>query len=85
MARSLKKKLTRFDLERPIETVQDFDRILIACFQAKNSLTRQKGFSPEQIVLGKSKRPPASLTSDDDAVSHSLAAWREDVEKVDTD
>jgi hypothetical protein len=70
----IKRMLTRFDLERPIETIQDFDRILIACFQAKNSLTRQKGFSPEQIVLGKSKRLPASLTSDDDAVSHSLAA-----------
>ena len=66
--------LTRFDLDRPIETVQDFDRVLLACFQAKNSLTRQQGFSPEQIVLGKSKRLPASLTSDDDAVSHSLAA-----------
>ena len=70
----IKRMLTRFDLDRPIETIQDFDRVLLACFQAKNSLTRQQGFSPEQIVLGKSKRLPASLTSDDDAVSHSLAA-----------
>ena len=73
----IKRMLTRFDLKRPIETVQDFDRILLACFKAKNSLSRQKGFSPEQIVLGKSGRLPASLTSDENAVSHSLAASEE--------
>eukprot|EP00435_Cladocopium_sp_Y103_P041880 s782_g11.t1 len=69
----IKRMLTRCDLERPIESLQDFDQTLLACFQAKNSLMRQKGFSPEQIVLGKSRKIPASLTSDESAVSHELA------------
>ena len=56
--------LSRFDLERPIENEQDFDRILLSCLQAKNSLTRQHGFAPEQIVLGKAMGLPGSLVSD---------------------
>eukprot|EP00435_Cladocopium_sp_Y103_P034646 s733_g9.t1 len=69
----IKRMLTRCDLERSIESLQDFDQVLQACFQAKNSLMRQKGYSPEQIVLGKSRKLPASLTSDESAVSHELA------------
>ena len=34
---------------------------------------RHEGYSPEQIVLGRSTPLPASLTSDDCAVSHGLA------------
>ena len=64
--------LSRFDLERPIENEQEFGRILLSCFQAKNSLTRQNGFSPEQSVLGKAMRLPGSLVSDDSALSHTL-------------
>jgi hypothetical protein len=33
----IKRMLSRCDLERPIETVQDFDQVLLACFQAKSS------------------------------------------------
>ena len=73
----IKRMLSRCDLERPIGTIQDFDQVLLACFQAKNSLTRQQGFSPEQIVLGKSQKLPASLTSDDSALSHTLALGEE--------
>ena len=69
----IKRMLTRCDLENPIENLQDFDRTLLACFQAKNSLMRQKGFSPEQIVLGKARQIPASLSSDENAVAHDLA------------
>jgi hypothetical protein len=69
----IKRMLTRCDLENPIENLQDFDRTLLACFQAKNSLMRQKGFSPEQIVLGKARKIPASLSSDENAVAHDLA------------
>jgi hypothetical protein len=65
--------LTRCDLENPIENLQDFDQTLLACFQAKNSLMRQKGFSPEQIVLGKAPKIPASLSSDENTVTHDLA------------
>ena len=69
----LKRMLLRCDLERPIENEQDFDCVLLACFQAKNTLIRQYGYSPEQIMLGKSLRLPGSLTSDNNALSHTLA------------
>lgn len=69
----IKRMLTRYDIECPIENVQEFDVILQACFQAKNALTQNGGYSPEQIVLGKASRIPASLTSDEDSGSHSLA------------
>ena len=69
----IKRMLTRCDLERPIENLQEFDRTLLACFQAKNSLMRHQGFSPEQVVLGKARKIPASLSSDESVVAHELA------------
>ena len=40
---------------------------------SKNALSRHNGFSPEQTVLGKSTKFPASLTSGEQGSSHSLA------------
>ena len=69
----LKDMLHRFDQDRPIRDVLEFDRVLRTCCQAKNAMVRHEGYSPEQIVLGRSTPLPASLTSDDCAVSHGLA------------
>ena len=69
----IKNMLTRYDQERTIENHQEFDAVLLSCFQAKNALSRHQGFSPEQAVLGKSTPLPASLTSDDSTAAHSLA------------
>ena len=69
----IKRMLTRFDNEKTIESTQEFDVILQACFQAKNALIQHGGYSPEQIVLGKSTKLPASLTSDEDSSAHALA------------
>ena len=46
-------------------------------FQAKNALVRHLGYSPEQIVLGKSVQVPGSLTSDEDLSAHTLALGSE--------
>ena len=69
----IKQMLDRYDNEEMIPSPQEFDSILQACFQAKNALARHQGYSPEQIVLGKSKKLPASLCSDESSVAHSLA------------
>ncbi|CAL1160551.1 unnamed protein product, partial [Cladocopium goreaui] len=69
----IKNMLDRFDREKKIEDVQELDQVLQSCFQAKNALARHQGFSPEQIVLGKATKVPASLTSDEHASAHSLA------------
>lgn len=65
--------LTHIDTEDPIQDVGEFDHVLSMCCQAKSQLARHKGFSPEQIVLGKSTRVPASLAGDEDMPSHSMA------------
>ncbi|CAL1139692.1 unnamed protein product [Cladocopium goreaui] len=71
--RIIKNMLTRMEKDQSILTVEDFSRCLRQAFAAKNSLSRVNGFTPEQCLLGKSRRLPGSLTSDFDAASHSLA------------
>ena len=39
--------------------------LLQHCISAKNSLSRHRGFSPEILVLGKSRHDPFSNCSDD--------------------
>ena len=75
----VKEMLKRYDMEKTIQSVQEFDTVLRACFQAKNALSRHRGYSPEQIVLGKAARLPASLSSDETLSSHSMATG-EDLE-----
>ena len=69
----LKGMLTRMDSSEPIVDDDDFTRALRAAVHAKNSLSRIKGFTPEQAVLGKMARLPGSLISDNMAASHALA------------
>ena len=68
----LKHMLQRLDVESPMTTPEGFDQILIQCFQAKNSLVRHQGYSPEQIVLGKATKTPGSICSDEALGSHAL-------------
>ncbi|CAE7231149.1 GIP [Symbiodinium sp. CCMP2592] len=68
-----KDMLARLDKESPLVNDADFDRALIQVFQAKNALVRHRGYSPEQIVLGKSVQVPGSVTSDENLAAHTLA------------
>ena len=70
----VKEMLSRIDHDQPINTEAELDKALAQCFRAKNSLATIKGFSPEQAVLGKATRIPASLMSDEEMPSHLLAA-----------
>ena len=70
--RIIKDMLTRMDSEEAI-TSETFPRCLREAFAAKNSLSRVKGFTPEQCLLGKARRLPASLTADDSIASHEMA------------
>ena len=70
----VKEMLSRIDHDQPIHNEAEFDRALNQCFRAKNSLVSVNGFSPEQAVLGKATRLPASIASDEDMPSHLLAA-----------
>ena len=69
----VKKMLSRMDADRPITTVEEFARSLRHAFDAKNSLSRVNGFTPEQALLGKSKLLPGSLVGDEQATSHAFA------------
>ena len=72
--RIIKSMLTRMDSQDAILSESDFRQCLRAVFQAKNSLSRVRGFTPEQAVLGKMSRLPGSLISDDQASTHALAS-----------
>ena len=65
--------LSRMDHDQILMDVSKFDEALRMCCRAKNQLSKNHGFSPEQAVLGKSTQLPASLSSDDSAAAHSLA------------
>ena len=69
----LKSMLTRVDSQEMIRDPEDFKRCLREAVRAKNALSRVKGFTPEQAVLGKMSRIPGSIISDDNAATHSLA------------
>jgi hypothetical protein len=70
----LKDMLHRLDAEQHFESTAQFDEMLTLSCQAKNQLSKQNGYSPEQVVLGKSTALPASIASDDAAsAAHALA------------
>ncbi|CAL1130755.1 unnamed protein product [Cladocopium goreaui] len=71
--RCVKDMLTRLDTDHRMENMSQFDEMLMLCCQSKNALAKHRGYSPEQIVLGKATRLPASLSSDDSTAAHSLA------------
>ena len=61
------------DAEHPVESPEQFSHYLVQAVCAKNSLSRVKGYTPEQAVLGISRRLPASIVSDTSQTSHTLA------------
>ena len=74
----VKHMLERLDADQVISSEESFDAALLQCFQAKNALVRQQGYSPEQIVLGKSVALPGSNnTSDENTAAHLLMEGQE--------
>lgn len=67
------------DKDNPITTSKDFEEGLFQCCGAKNSLSRVQGYTPEILVLGKSRRLPGSLTNEPfDAANHALDPEQEE-------
>jgi len=66
----IKEMLDRIDQEQPITNLKQFDEALYQCFHAKNTLSIVQGYSPEQAVLGKASKLPASIVSDEDLTAH---------------
>ena len=59
--RILKDMLSRMDAEQEIGDEQEFRLSLRQAVWAKNSLSRVKGYTPEQAVFGKMSRLPGSI------------------------
>ena len=66
----IKEMLNRMDQEKPINDLNHFDEALFQCFHAKNTMSVHEGYSPEQAVLGKASKLPASVVSDEDLTAH---------------
>ena len=70
----LQHMLQKFHHEKAILHDSDFAIALDHCCAAKNSLARHKGYTPEILVLGKSRHLPATNSSDQPDAAHYLAA-----------
>ena len=70
----LQHMLRKFEIDSPIVHDSDFASALDHCCSAKNALARHKGYTPEILVLGKSRHLPASNCSDQPDAAQYLAA-----------
>lgn len=61
----LQDMLNKAQNDLPITTREELEKMLCQCTAAKNSLSRCRGYSPEILVLGKSRHMPASVSHDD--------------------
>ena len=57
----VKEMLSRIDNEKPTEDLNQFDEALRESFHAKNTMSVVDGYNPEQAVLGKAAKLPASI------------------------
>eukprot|EP00435_Cladocopium_sp_Y103_P036353 s892_g9.t1 len=61
----LQSMLDKWQVENPIHTYADLENALQHITAAKNSLSRHRGYSPEILVLGKSRHLPACLSNEE--------------------
>jgi len=61
----LQAMLDKWQVQYPINTFSEFETAISHNIAAKNSLSRHRGYSPEILVLGKSRHMPACNTNDD--------------------
>eukprot|EP00435_Cladocopium_sp_Y103_P029622 s3705_g7.t1 len=69
----LQHMLEKFDVDQPISNDLEFRQALRLCCQAKNSMARSKGYTPEILVLGKSRKLPGGLCEDQSDPAQYLA------------
>ena len=62
--------LHKYHIDNPINDDQAFKTALVMCCNAKNALARHKGYTPEILVLGKSRPLPASNCADHPEPAH---------------
>ena len=62
----------RIDHEQNLTSLAEIEEALQQCFRAKNSMITTEGFSPEQAVLGKATRLPASMIADENNSAHHM-------------
>ena len=75
----LQSMLRSLDKDQALSTSREFEDGLYQCCGAKNALSRVQGYTPEILVLGKSRRLPGSLANEPfDAANHALEPEGED-------
>ena len=71
----LQNMLDKYAAEHEIDSIESCQTALDWCCQAKNNLARSNGYTPEILVLGKSRHMPASISATDPSAdpAHFLA------------
>ena len=65
--------LYKYDHDQPVNSAEEFQQALRHCCQAKNKLSRVKGYTPEILVLGKRRPLPGSVCGDHPTAAQYLA------------
>ena len=68
----VKEMMHRIDHEQNLTSLAEIEEALQQCCRAKNSMITTEGFSPEQAVLGKATRLPASMIADESTSAHHM-------------
>ena len=73
----LQNMLDKYQKDQPIRTSQDLREALLQCVQAKNSMSRVHGYTPEILVLGRSRHFPSCNSNETTGSSEWLAGESE--------
>ena len=76
--------LNKYQTDQPIRNSIDLREALLQCVQAKNSMSRVHGYTPEILVLGRSRHAPACNSNEQHGSSDWLTPGEDEESNLDS-
>ena len=80
----LQNMLNKYQTDQPIRNSIDLREALLQCVQAKNSMSRVHGYTPEILVLGRSRHAPACNSNEQHGSSDWLTPGEDEESNLDS-
>ena len=80
----LQNMLDKYQKDQPIRTTNDLREALLQCVQAKNSMSRVHGYTPEILVLGRSRHFPSCNSNEQTGSSDWLSLGEEEESQLES-
>ena len=80
----LQNMLDKYQKDQPIRTSNDLREALLQCVQAKNSMSRVHGYTPEILVLGRSRHFPSCNSNEQTGSSEWLSLGEEEESQLES-